>query len=239
MTRRAEAWSRALGVARPPRREAPVLFPEGVAFELDFGDSIGGVFEAERRLVATASPARQVEFGRGRAAAHRALGQLGWAPQAIGRTAARGPSWPAGVVGSISHGAGWATAAVARSDAFAGLGVDVEAQGRISPDLLTRITTADERDRIEALVRLRPRDWATVIWCAKEAVFKCLHPSTGVFLDFADLSVGLDGLTGDFSLAEVSPRGRTAGAASVRGRFWTGAGRVLAAAWAAHDIAVS
>ena len=39
----------------------------------------------------------------------------------------------------------------------------------------------------------------TAFFCAKEGVYKALHPLTGVFLDFHDVEVELDPVAGRFS----------------------------------------
>src|SRR4051812_41020395 len=70
---------------------------------------------------------RRAEFLAGRYAAAMALEALGCpSPWEVGRREDRAPSWPAGFVGSITHGGGLVAAALARSDDCAGIGIDVE-----------------------------------------------------------------------------------------------------------------
>src|SRR5258708_1959162 len=71
------------------------------------------------------APRRPHEFERGRACAHRALERLG-VPGPVGRNdETRGPLWPPGVAGSITHTRALAVAAVMHG---AALGIDLEPQ---------------------------------------------------------------------------------------------------------------
>jgi enterobactin synthetase component D len=129
--------------------------------------------------LAKARVVRQREFIAGRWCATRALAQLGvWGT--IGRREDRAPVWPGGVVGSISHTREVAAAAVGR---VAGLGIDLE-------KLLNDQALEDVRK-----VALAPVEWervkgdrglVTALFSAKETLFKCVYPRTGVFLDFSD-----------------------------------------------------
>ncbi|MDQ6910424.1 MAG: hypothetical protein M3Z84_06530 [Actinomycetota bacterium] len=73
-----------------------------------------------------AAPQRRREFLGGRACAHAALSAIGRddGPTAVG--ARHEPTWPPGVVGSISHGGEWAGAVVALDVDAIGLGLDIE-----------------------------------------------------------------------------------------------------------------
>lgn len=125
---------------------------------------------------------RRADFIAGRTAARQALAALGLPASALPRDP-RGPAlWPAGVTGSISHGAGWALAAVTRRDGFAGLGIDIEAAGAFVP--LEDIATAQERDA------LGQRD-PVILFSAKEAAYKAQFALTGHVLGFHDLQLVL------------------------------------------------
>ena len=148
----------------------------------------------EEACVTRATQKRRREFAAGRACARLALARLGLPEAPLGRNEDRTPRWPAGVVGCISHCAGYCAAAVARQESVAGLGLDVEVVGRVRPVLLPRICTAAER---ETLVRLgrAPRqgaiDWATVLFSAKESTYKCYYPLARVPLGFHDVEIEL------------------------------------------------
>lgn len=146
----------------------------------------------EEACVASATAKRRREFAAGRACARLALARLGVPEAPLARNEDRTPRWPSGVVGCISHCAGYCGAAVARREFATGLGLDVEVVGRVRPALLPRICTAAERDALASLGRERERgevDWSTLLFSAKESVFKCYYPLTRVPLGFHDVEI--------------------------------------------------
>lgn len=150
------------------------------------------VHAAEAEAVASAVDARRREFATGRRLAHGLLAELGRdaGPLLLGRD--RAPTWPAGVVGSIAHGAGTCAVAVARDGDVEGLGIDVEDDGPLSDDLFAAILTPGERDAFEdehgALGELAKR-----AFCAKEAAYKALVGRQSKVLDFHDVTIELAG----------------------------------------------
>ncbi|HET7770590.1 MAG TPA: 4'-phosphopantetheinyl transferase superfamily protein [Chloroflexota bacterium] len=149
---------------------------------------VGGevrLFPEEQGVLSERAVARRREdFALGRAAAHEALAALGMAASPILRGEKGEPVWPAGIVGAITHTRGVAAAVVGESRDYAGIGVDLEPlepgltvrAGRIvcTPEELSWATAAGA----EATKRL------TMVFCAKEALFKALFPPTRVWLDF-------------------------------------------------------
>ncbi len=136
----------------------------------------------EEAALSRARAGRRADFTAGRVAARQALAGLGLPPAALPRDP-RGPAlWPAGVTGSISHGAGWALAAVARHEVFAGIGIDIEAARAFVP--LEEIALPGE---IAALGRRDP----VVLFSAKESAYKAQFDLTGRLLGFHDLQVTL------------------------------------------------
>lgn len=147
---------------------APMLWPEEAA-------ALGPCVESRRR-----------EFARGRACARRAVAALGLGPQPILRKG-RAPAWPAPVVGSITHCSGFVAAAVLPAAVARGIGIDAEVRGRVSDHLAARVAATSELAHRPA--DIGAADLLTFLWCAKEAVFKCLHPICGVFVDFLDIEL--------------------------------------------------
>jgi 4'-phosphopantetheinyl transferase EntD len=80
----------------------------------------------EETYVVRAVEARRREFTTGRHCALAALGRPGLAPTAFTRGRLGAPGWPAGVVGSITHCAGYRAAAVARVADLITIGIDAE-----------------------------------------------------------------------------------------------------------------
>ena len=111
-------------------------------------------------------------------------GQLGVEPVGVGRGDGGEPLWPADVVGAISHSQDVAVAVVGRRMHYAGLGVDVEEPARgptaRAARLVCRPSEMAWADPEAGTQRL------TMLFSAKEAVFKALYPIEHVWLGFAD-----------------------------------------------------
>jgi 4'-phosphopantetheinyl transferase EntD len=175
------------------------------------GDDTESPYPAERALVATRAPGRRREFYAGRRAAHLALEALGADGTAITAGLRGAPSWPAGVVGSVSHAGGLAVAAVAPASAVWGLGIDVETLGPpLTPDVQRLVLCGgDETFPGDPHHRLA-RYWPNIAFSAKESVFKCLFPRTGWLLEFHDVVVSVDLEAGRYTAA-VNDRFRVPG----------------------------
>lgn len=121
---------------------------------------------------------RQTEFLAGRICAHEALRRLTGAPLILPVAEDRSPCWPAGVVGSITHGAGWAAAVTARAEHWRGLGLDVEKllpstrADRLAAEILTPRELLGYADLSETQRALR----VTLTFSIKESLFKALYP---------------------------------------------------------------
>lgn len=178
------------------------------------------LFPGEEVAVLDAFPARRAEFRTGRALARRALRAAGVRPQAI-LTGPRGaPQWPTGLVGSITHCAGYCAAVLARTDRLAGIGVDAERRTVLTLAETGVVTTALERQR--ALETHLPPEWSLHAFCAKEAAFKSVPAGLEQPTDPTDIEVNLDYQTGAFT-ATIADR-------LVRGRWGTTDSHVFAAA---------
>jgi 4'-phosphopantetheinyl transferase EntD len=147
----------------------------------------GELHPDEAACIRRAVAKRRREFTAGRLAARDALAQLGIHdfPLRVGEE--RVPLWPAGVVGSISHCKGYCGVAVARAEAVVGLGFDVERADPLEPELLARICTPRERERLPASAS--GPDPGKLTFCAKESFYKCYFPHTRAFLGFQDVEV--------------------------------------------------
>jgi 4'-phosphopantetheinyl transferase EntD len=124
--------------------------------------------------------------GAARIVARRLLAQLGHADWSLPKTASGAPDWPAGIVGSMSHDAHLAVAAIATRAAFCALGIDVEPAEALAPDLLDIVATPRER----AAIHHDPCG-GRLLFAAKEAVYKAVHPLDGTFLDHHDVEIDL------------------------------------------------
>ncbi len=153
------------------------------------GLEAGGIVLPES--LANAMLKRQVEFAAGRFCAREALQQLGCesrATLAIGQD--RVPLWPAGYLGSISHGDGLAIAVVTTTKAWRGVGIDIERILTIeaAEPLVEHLMTAAEL-AIGNAAGLSLAHWLSLVFSAKESLFKALYPLVGRYFDFLDAEV--------------------------------------------------
>ena len=133
-----------------------------------------------------AVPKRRAEFLAGRLAAGRALAALGLTGLPD-RNEDGSPLWPADVAGSITHGAGRAFCAVARTAHVRSLGIDVErVMGpETKVELRARICGDDEWAQLTRSLELPDHELLTFAFSAKESLYKCLYPLMGRFMDFS------------------------------------------------------
>lgn len=164
------------------------------------------IFASEAAHVQAAVETRRLEFAGGRAAAHRALFELGAEIQPVGMDARGAPEWPPGVVGSITHCEGLRACAVAWEADASSIGIDAEPNEPLPPGLLSEIASVDEIGRIGAARRQRTEIfWDRMWFVLKEASYKAWYPhSAGAPLDFAALEVVVDPRSRLFA-AQVGP----------------------------------
>lgn len=170
----------------------------------------------ERAAIARAVPARQREFAGGRLAARLALARLGLPEAPIAMGADRAPIWPDGLHGSITHAAGLCLAAVSADPALAGLGIDLEPDEALPPDLIPEILLPEERDLP-----------ARLVFSAKEAVFKALYPIVGHVFGFDAVRLRLDARS--FTAETCQPLGPIPIGTCLTGGYWRGEGLILTA----------
>jgi len=139
---------------------------------------------AEQRQIDRAAPARRGEYSAGRLLARSLLDSLGAAPAPLLNGPDRAPAWPAGFVGSISHCPTLCAVVVASRWDICAIGVDVEPAVALDSDVESLVLTARDRDSIAQLPLQIRALGARLVFSAKEAFYKALYPTTGVFLDF-------------------------------------------------------
>jgi enterobactin synthetase component D len=136
---------------------------------------------------------RKLEFAAGRHCARAAIKRLAPGRPAPDIAIAAGglPSWPEGIVGSITHAGGFVSAAVARREDALSIGIDSESlvTKAVALEIASLVATPSELAAAMAETRLQDNDALTLLFSAKEAVFKCLYPLTGLFFAFLDIEV--------------------------------------------------
>jgi len=145
-----------------------------------------GLWPTETGATGQMVPARLREFAAGRRAARAAMAGLGLPAAAIPMGADRAPVWPRGVTGSITHDATSCLALAGRHAHWVGLGLDVEPDMPLPADLAATVCLPGEAEDAHA---------ARHVFCAREAAYKALYPTTATVLDFRDMTVtcGPDG----------------------------------------------
>lgn len=153
------------------------FFPPETAWTLDTIQRLQApLAEPESAETARMVPIRVREFTAGRTAARAALHQLAGRDFAIPRRPDRAPAWPAGFCGSISHSRTHAVAIAARLGAITTLGIDLEEDDRVTPDLWPHIVTAEQLRELRALPPPAAHRLASLYFCTAEAYYKALPP---------------------------------------------------------------
>jgi 4'-phosphopantetheinyl transferase EntD len=192
-------------VPAAPFPAAPFLVDQGrMAAEspVSSGHSslIDGAGRAELAALGPVGPARAVEFAAGRDCARKALAALGVPPVPVLPAPDRSPIWPPGVVGSITHCAGYAAAVVGLSSEVTSIGVDAEPNRPLPGRVCERIAHPAELRWLRSAPR-RGVHWDRLLFSAKESVYKAWAPLTGAWLGFLDATVTVEPDTGRFHAA--------------------------------------
>lgn len=191
------------------------LLPRGVEGAALWIDGVPPALWPGEMLSAGAVEKRRREFAFGRACAREALRALGRPPVAIPIHTDRTPIFPADVVGSLSHSRTLAVAAVGWAHTLHAIGIDIEHDATLDPDLTSIVATEAERRAPEIALGL--------LFSAKEAAFKCWHRAGGGRLaDFHEfeLSVRADGTF--IAVRQPQPSVPLAGRwARAHGHWWT------------------
>jgi enterobactin synthetase component D / holo-[acyl-carrier protein] synthase len=177
------------------------ILPPQVAVEEAFGDVPHVMlFPDEEAVIANAVEKRRSEFATARACARAALAKLGVPAVPIVPGLRGAPQWPPGVVGSITHCAGYRASAVARDLDVVTIGVDAEPHGELPPGVLEAVASRSEQVKLAALAAAMPDlCWDRMLFSAKESVYKAWFPLTRRWLGFEDASVTIDPVNQTFT----------------------------------------
>jgi 4'-phosphopantetheinyl transferase EntD len=179
------------------------LLPDcAVVVEASDGDWTAPLLPEEEPIVARAVEKRRREFTAGRTCARRALERLGWPDFPIVTGPRREPLWPPGVIGSITHCPGYCAAVVARRSDLRSVGIDAELSAPLPEGVAAMVCTAGERRWTESL----PGDhWTTLVFSAKESIYKAWYPVTERWLDYLDAELTVDAGRGLLSARILVP----------------------------------
>ena len=127
---------------------------------------------------------RKQELVAGRYCARKALEQIdsSFYDIFLEMTESRAPIWPGGVCGSISHNKNMAIAVV--SNKYRSLGVDIELL--IPFERLKKLENSFINESEKTLTREDTLRNSTIIFSAKESLFKLLHPLCHTYFGFLE-----------------------------------------------------
>lgn len=188
------------------------------------------LFDAEEAVIAEAVPKRRREFTTVRLCARTALAQLGHPPSPLlpGRRGA--PQWPPGVVGSMTHCAGYRAAAVASSCHMLSMGIDAEPDEPLPDGLLDAIVRPEETRRLRQLADADgAASWGRLLFSCKESVFKTWYPITQRELEFDAASISFDPVRRSFTAELLVDAGTPLLPRRLHGRWVVGRGLVVSA----------
>jgi 4'-phosphopantetheinyl transferase EntD len=169
------------------------LLPPSVAYAEAFDDrSAVELFPAEEAVIARAVDKRRREFSTVRYCARQALKSLGLPASPILPGERGAPTWPSGVVGSMTHCLGYRAAALAFSSDIVTIGIDAEPDEPLPDGVLDAIALPSERSVHGRL-----------LFSAKESVYKAWFPLARVFLDFSEAELTFT--DGEFSARILVP----------------------------------
>ena len=177
--------------------ELPFAEPEAALACGRVEDHVRGLLPGERSGLARMGDVRRREYSSGRRVARYALEMLGVHGSAV-NARGRVPVWPRGIVGSITHSRSLALAMVGRKRNVSGIGVDLELERRVTDQLARRVLLKSERERAVG------KDWPTMLFGAKEAVYKAVNPLVGEYLEFTDVEI-VAGADGTYRAAMTRP----------------------------------
>jgi 4'-phosphopantetheinyl transferase EntD len=147
----------------------------------------GALLPEEAEGFASSVIKRRRSGGAARIVARELLGRLGCSNMtALPKATSGAPIWPAGIVGSLAHDSRFAIAAVARRCDVGALGIDIEPAESL-PFELDLIATPRERLRLGS-----HRHLGRLLFTAKEAVYKAVHPLDDIFLEHHDVEIDFD-----------------------------------------------
>jgi 4'-phosphopantetheinyl transferase EntD len=184
-------YSSAQGVelARAARRLLGPSVSVGYAHPA-LGDA-ADLLPAELPCTAGMVPQRRNEFAAGRAAVRMATMADGSEPFAVPMGVDRAPVWPTGIIGSIAHSSDICLAAISRSKRYAAIGIDIEPDVPLPPDIAAEVVHEGDGLELESGAAPLAQHYHVEVFSAKEAAYKCQFPLTGSVLGFDALSIRL------------------------------------------------
>ncbi len=204
------------------------LFPPGVAaFFSPTLPADAALLAAESDCIGDMVEKRRLEFTHGRHCAHRAMQMLGMTVVAIPKGTDRAPVWPDGIVGSISHSGDAAAAVITHSSELAAIGLDLESPEALSDEIAAMVCRPDEQISDDG-------DRAKLLFCIKEAVYKCIYPRIGCYVDFQEMQILLNETDASFEARSHSQNFDAHQIKGLQGRYHKNQEIIITSAWIAR-----
>ncbi len=132
----------------------------------------------EQASVAGCVPPVRQQAAAARIAARTLLDEAGNSDWSLPRRQGNPPSWPPGIVGSLSHCGDLGVAALSTRGTWRGIGIDVEPAEPLDAELLDTIASPEELSETG-----RDPMAVRILFSLKEAVYKAVHPMDRQFLE--------------------------------------------------------
>jgi enterobactin synthetase component D len=127
---------------------------------------------------------RQAEFLSGRYIACLALMQLGFSkPPKVSIGDDRAPIWPDGIYGSITHNAKRAICILGENNCYLGIDIEDKLSDNAAQEIGSYVQTNDELALFYGSAISKSLA-ITIIFSAKESLFKAIYPQVNVYFDF-------------------------------------------------------
>ncbi|MFC0228002.1 4'-phosphopantetheinyl transferase family protein [Serratia aquatilis] len=140
--------------------------------------------------LASAVAKRRAEYLAGRFLARQVLASFGHQNFILLRGEDRAPIWPNGIAGAISHNLDTALCAAQFDHGTTGVGIDVETQ--MPPKRAEELWSGIVDDAECLWLRQQPQSFnllLTLVFSAKESLFKALYPQVRCYFDFLDARI--------------------------------------------------
>jgi len=183
-----------------------IVPPQVVAVEAFDDPADVQLYPEEQAVLQKAVASRRIEFGAARWCARQALAKLGLPPAPILPGLRGAPGWPDGVVGSMTHCAGYRAAALAHSREIAAIGIDAEPHSALPDGVGDVIASQAEQRALAGLAGAAPEvSWDKLLFSAKEATYKAWFPLTQRWLGFDDAVISINPADGTFTARLLVP----------------------------------
>jgi len=152
-------------------------------------DHCGQLMACEREAVENACEKRRNEFSTGRYLLRRLFSEFGLGGVELPKGSNGGVILPAGYCGSIAHTGSLCVAALTTVGDIVSIGIDVETIGDVGEQECCIFMPQDEYDIMFLLEPEARQVRMAAAFSVREAIYKCLNPVFGRWIDFQDARV--------------------------------------------------